>query len=145
MFFNIGLETGKSELIRSVVEGVCFHLRWMLESQEKKIKTSETIRFVGGGALSAVTCQILADVLQREIETVVNPQNVGAVGSAIVAAIGIGLIDSFSAAKQLVPATKTYSPNPEHKRIYDHHYQVFKNLYRDNRKSFYALNTCRHQ
>jgi xylulokinase len=145
MFFNIGLETGKSELIRSVVEGVCFHLRWMLESQEKKIKTSETIRFVGGGALSAVTCQILADVLQREVETVENPQNVGAVGSAIVAAIGLGLIDSFSAAKQLVPAAGTYSPNPEHKRIYDRHYQVFKNLYRDNRKSYHFLNTCKQQ
>jgi len=27
MFFNIGLETGKSELLRSVIEGVCYHMR----------------------------------------------------------------------------------------------------------------------
>ena len=49
MFFNISLETGKTELIRAVVEGVCFHLRWFIETMEKKVKTSNTIRFVGGG------------------------------------------------------------------------------------------------
>ena len=35
IFFNISLETGKTELIRAVVEGVCFHIRWFLENQEK--------------------------------------------------------------------------------------------------------------
>ena len=81
MFFNISLETGKTELIRAVTEGVCFHLRWFLETEEKKIKTSDTIRFVGGGALSDVTCQILADCIGRKVETVDSPQNVGAVGA----------------------------------------------------------------
>ena len=31
MFFNISLDTGKTQMIRAVTEGVCFHLRWMLE------------------------------------------------------------------------------------------------------------------
>lgn len=143
MFFNIGLETGKSELIRAVIEGVCFHLRWMLEAQEKKVRTSDSIRFVGGGALSKVTCQILADVLQRKIETVENPQNVGAVGSAVVTAIGLGSFDSFEAARQLIPVAITFTPNRGNKSIYDRHYQVFKNLYRDNKKSFNELNSCK--
>ena len=43
MFFNVSLETGKTELIRSVIEGVCMHLRWFLETQDKKIKTSQTV------------------------------------------------------------------------------------------------------
>ena len=89
MFFNIRLETGKTELIRAVLEGVCYHLRWMLECQDHKIKTSDTIRFVGGGALSAVTCQILADLTGRTIETVASPQNVGAVGAAAVTGVGL--------------------------------------------------------
>ncbi len=65
IFFNIGLNTGKRAMIRSVVEGICFHKRWMLEAQETKIRTSEIIRFVGGGALAPHTCQILADVTGR--------------------------------------------------------------------------------
>ncbi|HOD02381.1 MAG TPA: FGGY-family carbohydrate kinase, partial [Clostridiales bacterium] len=77
MFFNMGLETGKSELIRAVLEGVCYHLRWFIETQEKKIKTSDVVRFVGGGALSELTCQILADCTGKTIETIDNPQNAG--------------------------------------------------------------------
>ena len=41
MFFNISLDTGKTEMIHAVLEGICYHLRWQLESIEKKVKTSE--------------------------------------------------------------------------------------------------------
>ena len=58
MFFNLRLETGKAQMLRAVLEGICFHLRWMLEVQEKKTKTSDPIRFVGGGLspLSRARC-----------------------------------------------------------------------------------------
>lgn len=141
MFINIGLDTGKTELIRAVLEGVCYHMRWMLEAQEKKTKTSETIRFVGGGALSPVTCQILSDVLGRKLETVDNPQNVGAVGAAITAAAGLGIIDGIGQAEKLVIPSHTYTPYGCNRKIYDAGFKVYKNLYRDNRKSFAACNS----
>ncbi len=140
MFFNISLETGKSELIRAVIEGVCYHLRWFMEAEEKKVKASDTIRFVGGGALSYMTCQILSDVLGRKIEVVDKPQNVGAVGAAVTIAVGSGHISDFSKAKSLIPAVKTYTPNPENKAVYDKQYKVFKNLYKANKENFAALN-----
>ena len=62
IFFNIGLNTGKSDMIRSVLEGVCYHVRWFIETQDKKVQTYSVLRLVGGGALSPLTCQILADV-----------------------------------------------------------------------------------
>lgn len=77
MFFNIRLETGKTELIRAVVEGICFHMRWMLERQEQKVskyKKEDTVRFCGGGALGETTCQILSDILQRDVVVVESPQ-----------------------------------------------------------------------
>ncbi len=140
MFFNISLETGKSELIRAVIEGVCFHLRWFMEAEEKKVKSSETIRFVGGGALSYMTCQILADVLGKKIEVVDKPQNVGAVGAAVTIAVGSGLISDFGKAKKLIPAVKTYTPDNANKAVYDKQYKVFKNLYKANKENFAALN-----
>ena len=140
MFFNISLETGKSELIRSVVEGVCFHLRWFMEAEEKKVKASDTIRFVGGGALSYMTCQILADVLGKTVEVVDKPQNVGAVGAAVTIAVGSGLISDFSQAKKLIPAVKTYTPDAGNREVYDKQYKVFKNLYKSNKENFAALN-----
>ncbi|MCR4563187.1 MAG: FGGY-family carbohydrate kinase [Clostridiales bacterium] len=140
MFFNISLETGKSELIRAVMEGVCFHLRWMLETQDKKIKTSTTIRFVGGGALSDITCQMLADCTGRIIETVASPQNVGAVGAACVISAGVGIIKDLADAKTLIPAAKTFQPDFTKKVLYDKNFEVFKELYNSNKKNFEMLN-----
>ncbi len=141
MFFNIGLDTGKTEMIRAVTEGVCFHLRWFLEVQEKKIQTSSTIRFVGGGALSPVTCQILSDILGRRIETIENPQNVGALGASLVAALGLGFFRSADEAVEAIATNMTYEPNLEAKTIYDGNYAVFKALYKSNRKHFSKLNS----
>ncbi len=140
MFFNISLDVGKTELIRAVLEGVCMHMRWFLETQDKKIKTSSVIRFVGGGALSDVTCQILADVTGRTVETVDSPQNVGSVGAAVIMAVGLGVIDDVSHAKRLIPAKKTFVPNPKNKEVYDRNYEVYKTLYKNNKNAFKALN-----
>ena len=119
MFFNLSIETGKSEMIRAVVEGVCLHMRWMLETHEKKTKTSNVIRFVGGGALNDSTSQILADCTGRVVETVPSPQNVGAVGAAIVVAVGLGVIDGIGKANLLIDAEKRFTPNKINKPVYD--------------------------
>ena len=140
MFFNIGLETGKSMLIRAVIEGICYHCRWMLEAQQKKVRTSNPIRFVGGGAASPVICQILADVLGLDIVTVDAPQNVGAVGAAVVIAAGMGLIGSVSEAAGLVPESRRFHPNAAHRAVHERNYTVFKRLYKDNKQSFSRLN-----
>ena len=127
-------------MIRAVYEGVCFHLRWFLETEDKKIKTSNTIRFVGGGALSDVTCQILADCTGRTVETVESPQNIGSVGAAIVIAVGTGIINDITDAKKLIPASKTFKPNFAHKAVYDRNYKVYTNLYKSNKENFAILN-----
>ena len=77
MFFNIGLNTGKRAMIRAVLEGMAYHIRWMLEAVEKKVPRQDTMRLVGGGAKSTVLCQILADVTGRCIQVPEDPQNVG--------------------------------------------------------------------
>ena len=143
MFFNIHLETGKTELIRAVVEGVCFHMRWMLETQQQKVakyKKTNSVRFCGGGALGAATCQILADILQRDVEVVDSPQNIGAVGAAACIAVGTGMISSMTEVKKLIPAKTVYHPNKANKDVYDRNFKVFKNLYKFNKENFAILN-----
>ena len=140
MFFNIRIENGKRDMLRAVLEGICYHLRWLLESSEKKVKTSDTIRFVGGGALSPVTCQMLSDITGRTIETVNNTQEVGAIGTALVVAAGIKGMDVLELSKQLVKPNHIYKPNRENKDVYERNYKVFKNLYKSNAANFKGVN-----
>ena len=143
MFFNLSIETGKSEMIRAVVEGVCMHLRWMLETQDKKTKTSDTIRFVGGGALNDSTSQILADCTGKNVEVVASPQNVGAVGAAVMVAVGIGVIGSTADAGQLIKPEKSFTPNKKDKLVYDKNFAAYKEIYGANKKIFKMLNSDR--
>ena len=140
MFFNLKLETGKRDMIRAVLEGICYHLRWLLECESAKMKTSDTIRFVGGGALSPVTCQMLADITGRVIETIDEPQNAGTVGAALLIALGMNIISSPEEAGKLIPVRAVYHPNTANKAVYERNYKVFRRLYKNNAKSFKALN-----
>ncbi len=113
----------------------------MLEAQDRKIKTSSTIRFVGGGALSDVTAQILADVTDRKIEVVERPQDVGAVGAAAIIGIGLGIIKDLGSVKNYIPVKKSFEPSTKGKSVYDKNFEVFKKLYSSNKKNFQLLNS----
>lgn len=105
-----------------------------------KISVSDTIRFVGGGAISPLTCQIMADVLGHRIETVESPQNVGSVGAAVCCGIGLGNIKDFSVVRDFIPANAVYEPDLTVREIHDRNYRVFKRLYKSNIKNFKILN-----
>ena len=139
MFFGLTLETGKTEMIRAVVEGICYHLRWMLECQEKKIRTSPVIRFCGGGALSPVTAQILADITERKVEVPDRPQNVGSVGAALTAAVGLGEISGMEEIARLIPAKQSFEPRTGSRETYRRNYSVFKSLHGSNKKNFASI------
>jgi xylulokinase len=140
MFFNIGLETGKREMVRAVLEGVAYHQRWMLERVEKKVPYQESLRFVGGGAQSPAWGQILADVTGRRIEVIENAQNAGTIGAAIVCAVGLGVHDSFQEAGPLINMERSYEPRPKTKAVYDRNFDVYVQLYESNKELFKKLN-----
>ena len=140
MYFGVKLNTGKDELIRATLEGTFYHLRWMLECQDRKLKTAEVIRLVGGGALSPVSCQMLADITGRTIEVTRDPQNAGSVGAAAVAAVGLGLIPDLEQIRDFIPVVGTYVPDKERHAAYEPYYRVFKKLHSANRKLFAELN-----
>jgi xylulokinase len=55
-------------------------------------------------------------------------------------AVGLGVLDDISKAKSLIPAKKTFKPNPANKEVYDRNYAVYKTLYKNNKEAFKALN-----
>jgi len=145
MFFNIGLDTGKRKLIRAVVEGMCFHKRWMLDCIEAKTGACATVRFVGGGARLDATCQILADILGRPVEVTTCPQNAGAMGAAALCAVGLGIIRSIDDVPRSIPIRTTFVPQKENALVYQRNFQVFKSLYAHNKALFAELNQQAHQ
>lgn len=84
---------------------------------------------------------MLADITGREIETIDEPENAGAIGAALIIALGMKIIDSPEAAQKMIPIKAVYHPDPAAKAVYDRNYRVFRRLYKCNAKNFKALNS----
>ena len=140
MFFNLDLNVRGRDLVKAVIEGVCMHMRWLLEASETTFKTRPAVRFTGGSAISPVICQILADVLNRPVEAVENPRLVGAAGAAALMAVGFGLLPDIKDIKSMIRVHAVYQSNPQSVQVYDRIFPVFKGLYKNNKQAYAALN-----
>ena len=119
------------------------HMRWLLECTEKNFATNPAVRFAGGSAVSPYICQVMADVLGRDVEIIENPRQVGAMGAAALLAVSFGLLKDIKDIKKIIRVQKVYHPRPENTAVYDRILPVFKDLYYNNKKSFAALNAKR--
>jgi len=137
-FVNLVPEHTREHMIKAVYEGVAYNLRWIIEVIETQFKFPlPTLRIIGGGALGHPWMQILADVTGKRIETVRNPQEAGAVGAAMTAAVGLGIYKDFESLKVVVSSDHAFEPRAANREVYDFLYKRYKELYTDL-KGFYT-------
>jgi xylulokinase len=140
-FYNLSLDHTRAEMLRAIYEGVAFNLRWAIKYMEKLVGKSKIVNVIGGGANSDIWCQILADILNKDIQKMKEPHLGSARGSAIIAMVGLGIINDFQKAIPLIKVEKTFHPNRSHQETYDLLYNEFTKLYRRNKNMFDALNS----
>lgn len=139
-FHNLSLQSTRADMVRALLEGVALNLRWLLPYVEKMARRKlGTIRIVGGGARSALWCQIFADVLERPIAQVEAPQACSARGAALLAALALGTLEPHEIGGA-VAITQTFTPNPATSRLYGEHFAAFLELYRRQKSLMRRLN-----
>jgi xylulokinase len=139
-FYNQSLSTTRADMVRAVFEGVAFNSRWLLKYVELFNKRPvESINIVGGGAKSNIWCQIHADVLNRPIRQMKDPVETNVRGAALLASAGLGYLQYDEIGKR-VNVENTYTPIPEHRKIYDELFHEFLAIYESNRKIYARLN-----
>jgi xylulokinase len=119
-FTGLAVGHDRRHLARAVLEGCSFAVRDIVERLDDLGLGADAIRVVGGGARDRTWLQIKADVTGRRIELLCEPEAT-ALGSALIAAVGIGWFSDLDAA-----ATATlrldpvgYEPNPSLAEQYD--------------------------
>jgi sugar (pentulose or hexulose) kinase len=91
----------QEEVSRALMEGAAFEVRRLMERLDKVGITAEEVTMVGGPTESTIWPQIVADVTGCHLK-LINGQTAGAVGAAIMAAIGYGLFESEQQGFQLM-------------------------------------------
>jgi xylulokinase len=142
-FTNLSLSTTTADMVRSVFEGVAFNSRWLLGYVEKFVKQRlDPIRLVGGGARSALWCQVYADVLNRRVEQVPDPMFAQLRGMAVVAGVALGH-RSLADTAAVLPPTRAFEPDASRVARYDELADEIPELYAEGKKRWRRLNRAR--
>ncbi len=144
-FHNLSLRTTRAHMIRAVFEGVAYNSRWLLHYVERFTRRRlDRIRMVGGGANSAVWCQIHADVLDRTVVQVRDPIQTNVRGVGLLAAVATGHT-TFEQIDNDVPVAGVFTPNPANRAIYDELYAAYGEIYKQNKRIHAKLNAVEHK
>jgi xylulokinase len=107
---GLGLHHTQAHLMRAALEGVAFSLRQGLEAIAATDVEVRELRLAGGGTLEPQWQQLLADVLQVPLHPIA-VASASARGAAILAGMGIGLVDGAIALPQTALANAVIYPN----------------------------------
>lgn len=139
VFFGLSAIHTRYDIIRSVMEGVCFSLRDCLEVIKEMEISPDSMLACGGGGTSALWRQIMADVYNMEIKTV-NSKEGPALGVAVLAMVGVGIYPSVeTACKNIIKINKTTNPIVENYDRYEKFYGIYKSLYHRLKDEYDAL------
>ena len=135
-FVNLSLNTARYEMTQAILEGVAFAIKDCLEVAKSQGIAITRSRICGGGAKSNVWKEIMANVLNIQIEEIEVDEGPG-LGAAILAAVGCGQYkDVASACEQIVKVKSVIVPNNVSK-YYEKKYKNFTLIY-PSLKHFYT-------
>ncbi|WP_297109899.1 FGGY-family carbohydrate kinase [uncultured Devosia sp.] len=127
-FFGLAGWHSEGHLLRALYEGVMFeHRRHVSVLADAGVGMDQAV-LSGGGSRSAHWPQIFADGLGVPV-TVAEARETGALGAAMMAAVGVGLYqDEVEAAGAMTRAVQTYVPDPAMAAHYERRYGIWSTL-----------------
>jgi xylulokinase len=136
-WIGASLRTDKAMLIRSLLEGVTFNMRAMLQIMRGPMNVPvRQVRGTGGGTKSPFWMQMQADIYDAPM-AITNSEEGGAYGVALLAGVGIGVWDGIeSACRATIKPVKVTKPNAKRVAQYARYAATYDKLYGDLRERF---------
>jgi xylulokinase len=118
------------ELIRAMIEGICFEMRMILETMVRVFgHPFEAMHTIGGGTRNIFWQEIKASILGLPIE-LPDVEEATAKGAALLAGVGTGIYDDLYQASQRVYRVKTrFEPDPELVATYHELFEIYRQIY----------------
>jgi xylulokinase len=120
----------REHFYRALLEGIAFEERLTLDSIVAATgQPIDDLILMGGGARSAVWCQIIADVTGRTVRRAGSPEATN-LGAGILAAAAVGWYPSIrEAAASMTSVGRTFVPDPANVDLYTRLFEVYRDLY----------------
>ncbi|NLB85161.1 MAG: xylulokinase [Acholeplasmataceae bacterium] len=136
VFIGLRQEQTKANLDLAVIEGITFNIKQIFEKVQKIGVKTTSIKVTGGGAKSNYWVQLLADILNVKLNTILVEEG-PALGAAILAMVGDDLYLSLNeACQKIVKIKKEFIPNPIKVKYYQKKYEGYLKIYPIVKKLF---------
>jgi xylulokinase len=136
---GLTLSHGRPHLFRAALEGIAFGIRHNLEAMAMAGAPPRRLVAIGGGVRNALWLQIVSDVTGRE--QVVQSTPGASYGDAVMAAVGVGLLENLSESRRWLEAGTVVRPEPVALAFYEGRYPLYRELYERTRPLVHALAT----
>ncbi len=138
-FTGMTMDTGRTEMVQAMLEGVAFAIRDSLEVARSLGIDVKRSNICGGGAKSPLWKKIMANVLNIELDAPESEQGPG-MGGAMLAMVTCGAYASVQeACDSLVHVASTVKPDPAIAARYEERYQLFRKIYPALKPVFAAM------
>jgi xylulokinase len=136
MVFGLTLAHTRADLYRATIEGIGHAVRHNLDTFAEMCP-AEAVYAVGGGAQNPLWMQAVSDI--TGVSQRVRRHTTGAaLGSAMLAGVGVGLIARDDLAR-LNPVVRTVEPQASNKAIYDRDHGIYLDLYAQTQQHMRSL------
>ena len=126
-FLNMRIDHQREHLLHAALEGVAFGIRVALEALPNADKVT-TLRLAGGGSVHPAWCQMLADILGREL-LAVETANASAQGAALLGGRADGIWPDRASIASIAPRTRVVAvPNTKQVALYNEVYGGYLSL-----------------
>ena len=132
-FQNLSLFYKRSDLVKAVLEGICFSLYDVYQAMKEDGVNAKEARVIGGGSKNEKMMQMLADIFGIRMKSI-STSDGGALGAIILAMVGDGCYENvYEAAKKLVHDKKSFDPNPAKHAFYEGKFLAYQEAYRKSK------------
>jgi len=139
VIFGLSFHHSRGDIMRASYEGTAYAARHNLEIIESMGAKIDSFRIVGGGAKSRIWNQIKADILGKKIVVGKNSADASMIGSAILAAYGIGWVKNLFEIKLDDENVTVFRPRKSAWQKYTKLFELYKSLYLSLKDNFYKL------
>lgn len=124
---GLHLGTTRGDLHRSFLEGIAFGFRAHVDVFAEGGLHLGDVRITNGGSRSRLWREILADVLQRDLISIIDHPG-ASYGAAVIAGIGVGAIEDWSYVAGSLEKGEVISPQARNVAVYEERFQQFLQL-----------------
>lgn len=136
-FYGLKMENTRFDMVRSVVEGIGYNMRLILDLVKNYADINE-ILIMGGLVKSETNLKIFADILGTTLKTLNYFDEATSVGAALLAGIGSGNLRNFDEITKFTWIVDRVEPKESNKALYkkmlvnfDSTYYAMKDIYRN--------------